>query len=97
MMATTKTMVMGGDDDDDGVDGDGAMGNEVNNDGNGAMGNEVNDDGDGTTDDDNDDDGDGNSAMGSGATGYDDAQRKGDDPMEGDRGAIPPQYCGGIH
>jgi len=60
-------------DDDNYVDGDGAMGNKVNYDGNGATDNEVDDDGDGATGDDNDDDddGDGDGAMGSGATGYD--------------------------
>ena len=58
-------------DDDNYVDGDGAMGNEVNDDGNGATGNEVDDDGDGVTGDNNDDnnDGDSDDAMGSGATG----------------------------
>ena len=25
------------------------------------------------------------------------AQRKGDDPMEGGRGVVSPQYCGGIY
>jgi hypothetical protein len=61
-----------GDDDND-IDGDGAMGKEVD-DGDGATGNEVDDDGDGATGDDNDDDddGDGDGTMGSGATGYDD-------------------------
>ena len=56
------------------VDGDGAMGNEVDDDGDGATGIEVDDDGDGATGDDNDDDDgdDGDRAMGSGATGYDD-------------------------
>ena len=34
-------------DDDNGVDGDGVMGNEVDDDGNGVTGNEVDDDGDG--------------------------------------------------
>ncbi len=46
------TMAMG--DDDNNVDGDGAMGNEVDDDGNFATGNEVDDDGDGATGDDND-------------------------------------------
>jgi len=42
-------------DDDNGVDGDGAMGNEVDDDGDGTRGNEVGNDGDGATGDDNDD------------------------------------------
>ena len=46
------TMAMGNDDND--IDGDGAMGNEVDDDGNGATANEVDDDGDGATGDDND-------------------------------------------
>jgi hypothetical protein len=63
------TMAMGND--DNYIDGDGAMGNEVEDDGYGATGNEAGDDGDGMTGDDNDDDDDGDSdgAMGSGATG----------------------------
>jgi len=61
-------------DDNNNVNGDGAMGNEVDDDGDGATGNEVDDDGDGVTGDDNEDDNDdnGDGAMGSGATGYDD-------------------------
>ncbi len=55
-------MVTGGDDDDDGINGDGAMGNEVDDNGDGAMGNEVDYDGDGVTGDNNDDDGDDNGA-----------------------------------
>ncbi len=45
---------MAADDDDNEVDGNGAMGNEVDDDGDDAMGNEVDDDGDGVTGDDND-------------------------------------------
>ena len=60
-------------DDDNNVDGNGAMGNEVDN-SDGAMGNKGSDDGDSAMGDDNDDDddGDGNGTMGSGATGYND-------------------------
>ena len=65
-------------DDDNYVDGDGAMGNEVDNDGDGATGIEVDDDGDGATGDDDDDNGDGDGAMGSGVTGYDDDDDNGD-------------------
>jgi len=54
---TTTTMATGDDDND--IDGDSAMGNEVEDDGNGATG-------------DDDDDGDGDGAMGSSATGYND-------------------------
>jgi len=70
-----------GDDDND-IDGDGAMGNEVGNNGDGTMGNEVNDDGNGVTGDDNGDDdyGNGDGAMGSGATRYED-----DDNVDGRR------------
>jgi hypothetical protein len=68
----TTTMAMG--DDDNNVDGNGAMGNEVDNDGDGATGNDNNNEEDGN----NDNDGDGDSVMGSGATRYD-----GDD--DGDR------------
>ena len=56
-------MAMGNDDND--VDGDGAMGNEVGDDSDGATGNDNDADDDG----DDGDDRDGNSAMGSGATG----------------------------
>jgi len=64
-------MTMATGNDDNYIDGDGAMGNEVEDDGYGATGNEADDDGDGVTGDDNDDDddGDGDGAMGSGATG----------------------------
>ncbi len=58
-------MAMGDDDND--VDGNGAMGNEVDDDGDGKTGNDNDDEDDGN----NADDGDGNSAMGSGATRYD--------------------------
>ena len=40
-------MTMATGDDDNDIDGEGAMGNEVDNDGDGATGNEVDDDGDG--------------------------------------------------
>ena len=63
--ATTMTMAMGDDNDDD---GDSPMGNEVDNDGDGATGDDNDHDDDGI----DDDDGDGDIAMGSGATGYDD-------------------------
>ena len=67
-------MTMETGDNDNGVNGDGVMGNKVDDDGNGVTGNKVDDDGDGATGDDNDDndDGHGDGAMGSGATGYDD-------------------------
>ncbi len=55
-------------DDDNNVDGDGATGNQFDDDGNGATGDYNDDDDDG----DDDDDVNGDSAMGSGATGYDD-------------------------
>jgi hypothetical protein len=54
--------------DDNGNNGDSAMGNQVDNDVDGATGDKNDDDDDG--DDDNNGDGDG--AMGSGVTGYDD-------------------------
>ncbi len=60
-----------GDDDND-VDGNGVMGNEVDNDGHSATG----DDNDADDDGDDDDDGDVDSAMGSGATGYDNDERQ---------------------
>ena len=69
---------MTGDDDND-VNGNSAMGDEVNEDGDGAMGDDNNNDDDNG---DDDDDGDGDSAMGSGATGYDDD----DDDDTGERG-----------
>ena len=50
-------------DDDNGVNGDGVTGNEVDDDGNGAMGDENADKEDG----DNDNNGDSDGAMGSGA------------------------------
>ena len=49
MMAST----MAADDDDNKVDGDGAMGDEVDDDGDGVMGNEVNDDDNGPMVDNN--------------------------------------------
>jgi hypothetical protein len=67
---TTATMEMGDDDND--VDGNGAMGNEVDDDGNSATG----DDKDADNDGDDHDDGDVDSAMGSSATGYDNDERQ---------------------
>ena len=61
----TKTMKTG--DDDNNVKWDGATGNEVDDYGDGATG-----DDDDNNYDDNDDNGDGDSAMGSGAAGYND-------------------------
>ncbi len=57
------------DDSDNNVDGDGATGNKVDDDGNSPSGDDIDKE-------DGDDDNDGNSdgAMGSGATGYDDAK-----------------------
>ena len=60
------TMVTGNDDND--VDGESAMGNEVDNDGDSATGDDNNDNDDG----DDDNDGDVDSTMGCGVTGYDD-------------------------
>ena len=59
---TTITMATGND--DIGVDGDGVMGNKVDNDGNGATG-----DNNDAEDNGNDNNRDGNSAMGSDMTG----------------------------
>ena len=67
-------MMMGTGADDNNVDGDGAMGNEVDDNGDGTTGNKVDDDGDGATGDDNNDDdsGNGDGVTGNSATGYND-------------------------
>ena len=60
--------MMAADNNDNNVDGDGAMGNKVDDDGDNATGDDNGNDDDG----DDDNDGKGNGVMGSGATGYDD-------------------------